>query len=371
MKKIDEEIVREKFKEKGFIMLGEYQNYDSSILFEKDGYKGFISYNSLINKKKSFLFSGKNPYQKQNIELLVKRKNPNIELLNIYNIVQNGKNRIVIEMKCSCGNKFTTRLDKILSNKYLLCRKCARELAVKNRKNNYNKKYKKNIESQGFTILNDKDLYALERVEVEENETGYRGFISPFRKVKNMLTFSLEHNRSNFIYNINILIKSQGYKTEALKLVDNDTKILSKCECGKTYKAELRSFYNGNCVCDDCSSKMSNNERVIKNFLEEQNVSFIKEFIINSCRDKYPLPFDFCLNKINKMIEVDGEQHDVPIAFDNNMEKANKRLKIQQEHDRIKNEYCAKHNIPLLRISYKDIKDNSYKEKILNFINAV
>ena len=105
---------------------------------------------------------------------------------------------------------------------------------------------------------------------------------------------------------------------------------MSKCECGKFYKSELRSFYKGKCLCDECSKKMSKYERIIKSFLEENNIDFTQEFIINSCRDLYPLPFDFYLIKYNAFIEVDGQQHKKPVAFDGDIERANIKFELEK-----------------------------------------
>ena len=96
-------------------------------------------------------------------------------------------------MKCSCGNEFSTTWDKVRDNKYLLCNKCSKEIVSKKVKNKYNKKHINTIESKGYKILNkNKDIYALEKVEVEEVSTGFRGFIYPNKNAKRILVFSLE-----------------------------------------------------------------------------------------------------------------------------------------------------------------------------------
>jgi hypothetical protein len=52
-------------------------------------------------------------------------------------------------------------------------------------------------------------------------------------------------------------------------------------------------------------------------------------------------------------IEYDGIQHFEPIEKWGGIERFNKQL----INDNIKNEYCVKNNINLLRISYKDINN--------------
>ena len=73
------------------------------------------------------------------------------------------------------------------------------------------------------------------------------------------------------------------------------------------------------------------------------------------------------------MIEVDGEQHEKPIRFGGmSIEQANKNFIEQKRRDKIKDDYCLKNNIPLIRISYKDIDNNdNYKEIIKNAIYSI
>ena len=72
-----------------------------------------------------------------------------------------------------------------------------------------------------------------------------------------------------------------------------------------------------------------------------------------------PLPFDFHLTDYDILIEVDGEQHEKPIRFGGmSIEQANKNFIEQKRRDKIKDDYCLKNKIPLIRISYKDIDNN-------------
>ena len=63
------------------------------------------------------------------------------------------------------------------------------------------------------------------------------------------------------------------------------------------------------------------------------------------------------------MIEVDGELHFSNTSrFCNlNKKQVQQAVKEQQKRDDIKNKYCEKHNICLIRISYKEIQNNNYK----------
>ena len=60
-------------------------------------------------------------------------------------------------------------------------------------------------------------------------------------------------------------------------------------------------------------------------------------------------------------IEVDGEQHYRAINFFGGEEN----LEYNQLHDKIKSDYCKENNLPLIRISYIDLRNGQY-EQILN-----
>lgn len=113
------------------------------------------------------------------------------------------------------------------------------------------------------------------------------------------------------------------------------------------------------CICKSCNCIESASEERIRHFLENYNINFIPQYTFKDCRDKYVLPFDFYLPDYNKIIEFDGEQHYRPAGF--GLESHLRTV----THDKIKNEYCEKNNIDLLRIPYwneDDIEDILKKE---------
>ena len=100
--------------------------------------------------------------------------------------------------------------------------------------------------------------------------------------------------------------------------------------------------------CPIC--KMSYGERKIKNFLDSNNIEYIRQKMFSDCKFIKPLKFDFYLPKYNTLIEFDGEQHFTKYRF----EKDNSQLKLRQQKDKIKNEYSISNNIKLIRILYND-----------------
>jgi len=103
--------------------------------------------------------------------------------------------------------------------------------------------------------------------------------------------------------------------------------------------------------CPKCFQ--SNGENKVENYLKINNIEYETQKKFNDCKNKNKLPFDFWLPKLNLIIEFDGEHH-----F-NSIKRFGGDSKLQYTKfcDKIKNEYCIKNNIHLVRISYKDIKN--------------
>ena len=132
-----------------------------------------------------------------------------------------------------------------------------------------------------------------------------------------------------------------------------------KCRCNLCGNEEvyietygLKTQYS--CGC----SVSSRGEKIIENILLENNISFIKEKRFSDLifEDTGHLArFDFFID--NKyIIEFDGKQHFIQ---GNGVYDNEEKFKRTQKHDQIKNEYCKKHNIPLIRIPYTEINNIS------------
>ena len=138
------------------------------------------------------------------------------------------------------------------------------------------------------------------------------------------------------------------------------------CDCGNETNPDptmnnLTRYHTLSCGC----RKNSKWETFIQRYLEENNVNFIPQKTFPDCLNKNKtchLYFDFFLVDCNTIIEYDGEQHFVPVKIWGGEEK----LKIQQENDNIKNEYCKDKNITMVRIPY-----TKKKEEIIQIINDI
>lgn len=111
-----------------------------------------------------------------------------------------------------------------------------------------------------------------------------------------------------------------------------------------------------------CQSK---NERTVAKAIKQLGYTPYHNVVKKDCMGRERLlPFDFgiLVNGKELLIEFDGEQHREPIEHFGGQEKF-EEIKI---YDQIKDEYCRKNNIPLLRLS----KRSSVLREIKEFINA-
>lgn len=138
-----------------------------------------------------------------------------------------------------------------------------------------------------------------------------------------------------------------------------------KCDCGNIVdvRAEhLKGQSHSRTISCGCASQ-SSGEIKITQLLEQVNIEFqtqyrIKDFNIGA-------PFDFAIFKNNQLlglIEYDGEQHFEAVELWGGEEQ----LKIQQERDEKKNQWCQENNIRLIRIPYTEY-DNLTIGYLLSF----
>ena len=128
---------------------------------------------------------------------------------------------------------------------------------------------------------------------------------------------------------------------------------LCKCECGTEKIISSSSLLSGQ--SNSCGCLKSKGEWQIAELLSKNTIPFEKEKIFDDCvlMSGNHARFDFYVD--NKyIIEFDGVQHFNTTSGWNNENK----LRQTQINDKIKNDWCKRHNIPIIRIPYlvKDIK---------------
>lgn len=114
--------------------------------------------------------------------------------------------------------------------------------------------------------------------------------------------------------------------------------------------------------CPSCSTSMG--EKLIKEWLDSNNIKYISQNKFNGCLSKKgkKLKFDFFVPTLNLCIEFDGRQHFEPLEFFGGQ----KNFEIVKENDKIKDIYCLENNINLLRIKYDQNIEQILNQKINN-----
>lgn len=138
------------------------------------------------------------------------------------------------------------------------------------------------------------------------------------------------------------------------------------CDCGNSHIVSTSDFKMKK--VQSCGCLNSKGEQKICYILEQNQIHFIKQYTFESFNNngKY-YAFDFGVinekKELSYLIEFDGIQH-----YDENRQFGSDAktsfLKIQ-ERDKIKNEFCYKNNIPLIRIPYYHYDDLKIEDLIL------
>lgn len=134
-------------------------------------------------------------------------------------------------------------------------------------------------------------------------------------------------------------------------------KLLCRCKVhNHTWYVTPNKLLTRRTGCPKCASY--HNENTIDTILDSWGYKYSIQKTFPDCKDKNLLPFDRYLDDFNILIEYDGEGHYMPITYGKmTLKEAQASLEKTQAHDKIKNNYCETHNIPLIRIPYWE-KDN-------------
>lgn len=391
--RVDLNEIKIRCKNMGLHMLdeSEYKGKATKIsVIDSEGYK-YIWKTSYLYKLTGNIkarISKGNPYSVENANLWLKSHNCNTDSKIIS--FDWSENHPYAEMLCKCNKKYKVKWNGILSGKNirLCCDECKKNFSSP-QKYSYNF-VKETLLKNGYKLL-DNEYKGNNNNLLCVNKDGYRVKIK-FSEIinqynKNPYIFSYTYNHENYIYNINNYFKVNNIDCKALRCVLNDNKyngeypiIFCRCSCGKEFETCYSGIKNGQYRCPSCVSNISRLEIKVKKWLESKHIDFEMQKKFNDLKDKQFLRFDFYLPKYNCCIEVDGSQHNeiVPFTYNGmlreeyfNSNEAFEKLNLVKLHDEMKNQYCIKNNIKLIRIPAKCIENRSEEYKKILYNNLI
>ncbi len=184
-------------------------------------------------------------------------------------------------------------------------------------------------------------LHGEQTMQIYNLVNGHECIRCSYEKRGKKLKYSQEYIKSEIDkVNNNCLLNPEDY-------VDVFTRNLNiRCSCGNVFTTSFGNYIKKSINrCHICSCKESSGEKRIREFFDKNGIKYEREKRFPDCRDNKSLPFDFYIPEKNTIIEFDGQHHYKDIDGYNNYSITNK-------HDNIKNEYCKKNGITLIRIPY-------------------
>lgn len=133
---------------------------------------------------------------------------------------------------------------------------------------------------------------------------------------------------------------------------------LCECDCGKTIGINSHTLTSGHTKSCGClrSDKNSLSEKFVRKYLSTIGAEYEAERTFDDCIgvNGWKLRFDFFLPDYSMTIECDGMQHYRPIEYFGGQDK----FDVLSANDKVKNEYCERNDILLLRLPYTDTEED-------------
>lgn len=265
------------------------------------------------------------------------------ELLEISREKRNNRSFIFITVKCTEGHISKMKWNNFQQNKN--CKYCANNVKFTYE---YVKEY---IESFNYKLLSEKYVNLKEDLIVECPE--HHKFTTNFNRFKNQNSRcpicskkNASENRKHDYNFIKEMIENYGYKLLSTEYKGVKSPLLIKCPDGHEFEMSFDKFNNSKHRCTKCSE--SKGEREVRMFLDKYEIKYVIQYRLSDCKFYYTLPFDFYLPDYNCCIEYDGEQHFEIFKYFGGLDK----FIDTKIRDTVKNEYCKKNNIKLIRIPY-------------------
>lgn len=382
MQKYNIEIARKMFLDFGYVLdEEEYVNLQKRMLcHDNEGYRYVLSISSVKTNRKPRRFDVSNPYTIENIQRLL---NITTDGTKICETEYRG-NKAKMRFKCSCGNEYYTTLNEVVTYGKRYCEHCMRSRQFEG-KIDYTTLTKEECDKRGYSLLTENITKARQKIEyvcLKHRDKGiqHTNYDVLVKRGCGCKYCGSEQSGLSRRKNVDKAIEL----TERLGLEyvgyfyaktnhPHTTKLCIEyiCKAHRELGVQVSDYYclvNGGFGCPSC--KNTKYERLVEEVLINNKIDYEFQFKFDDCRDKNPLPFDFYLKDRNILIEADGQGHFYPVNFSGDEEDAQRKFNECQKHDKMKNEYCAKNNITLIRIPYYifDDRDINIEEYILERI---
>lgn len=281
----------------------------------------------------------------------------------------NVKTKVTIK-HLTCGHVYNVRPDAFTSGQR--CPKCF----GKHRKSNDDIKA---ILKDEYKLLSDyknnKSKIKLKHLEcgheyevIADHILRCKGYLCPKCKGKRLQVI-LKKSTGEYQQQLNKFIGNKDYKVVS-DYINERTKIkVLHIPCNTEFEALPNKILYGTKRCPKCFPNKSLGEMLVEQYLLNNNLKYSLQYTFNECvsSKQKPLRFDFAVfnenNRLDYLIEYDGQQHYSPVEIFGGEES----FKIQKENDTLKDEFCSKNNIKLIRIPYQV---NNY-EKLVRFMEEI
>lgn len=152
------------------------------------------------------------------------------------------------------------------------------------------------------------------------------------------------------------IVHGDKYTYDFTKYTSRRRKVIITCPKHGNFNQLVDNHRRGY-GCPKCGANSSKGEEKIEKYLMGRNIKYQREYKTAGCKYKNTLGFDFSIwiNGQQRLIEYNGIQHYKPVSKFGGQESLDWHITT----DKIKFNYCAQNNIPLLVIPYwEDIESN-------------
>lgn len=283
-----------------------------------------------------------------------------------YEVISQYKNaNTKVKIRHNCGYEWECRPTDFLKSKG--CVKCRKEKQLKDDAYKF-EKYVSETTSGEYSVLSEY-LGATKPIKVKHNKCGHEYTTTPyfFRK-----RIGCEKCSGT------LKLTTARFKEEVFKQVGNEYSVLGEYKntrtkikmrhnkCGHVWHVTPNRFLSKT-RCPRC--KASKGEEAILNYLKDLSITFETQKTFEGLSYKNSLFIDFYLPEHNIAIEYDGLHHFKPVDFSGkNKKQAKKNFDDTKKRDKIKEEYCKKNRIKLIRIPYTEFDniENILSKEIIN-----